>query len=39
MDSYFPGLTRRASKGNQIGPRVGELFRKRVVAVSIKAPG
>ncbi len=35
----FPGLTRRASKGNKIGPRVGELFRKKLVALGIKRKG
>jgi integrase len=32
----FPGLTRRESKGGKIGARVGELFRKRLVALGIK---
>jgi integrase len=35
----FPGLTRRASKGNKVGARVGELFRKRLVALGLKREG
>ena len=35
----FPGLKRRASKGNKIGARLGELFGKRLVALGIKAEG
>jgi integrase len=34
----FPGLKRRASKGDKIGARLGELFRKRLVALEIKRP-
>jgi hypothetical protein len=32
----FPGLSRRASKGNKIGARVGELFRKRLEGLGLK---
>ena len=32
----FPGLKRRASKGGKIGARLGELFRKRLVALGLK---
>jgi hypothetical protein len=32
----FPGLTRRASKGNKIGARLGELFRDKLEALSLK---
>lgn len=35
----FPGLIRRASKGGKIGARLGELFRKRLVALGIKRDG
>jgi integrase len=35
----FPGLTRRASKGGKIGARLGEIFRKRLVALSLKRDG
>jgi integrase len=35
----FPGLTRRASKDNKIGPRVGELFNKKRRALGIKREG
>jgi integrase len=35
----FPGLTRRASKGNKVGARVGELFRKKLVALDLKRDG
>ena len=35
----FPGLSRRASKGGKIGARLGELFRKRLVALGIKRVG
>jgi integrase len=35
----FPGLTRRASKGNKVGARVGELFRKKLVALDLKCDG
>jgi integrase len=35
----FPGLTRRASKGNKLGPRVGELFRKKLIALGLKREG
>ena len=32
----FPGLVRRASKGGKIGARLGELFRDRPEALSLK---
>jgi integrase len=35
----FPGLERRASKGNKIGARVGELFSKRLKALRLKRKG
>jgi integrase len=35
----FPGLTRRASKGDKVGARVGELFRKKLVALKLKREG
>src|SRR6266700_3803681 len=35
----FPGLSRRASKGNKIGARLGELFRKKLVALGLKRDG
>jgi integrase len=35
----FPGLTRRESKGGKIGARLGELFRKRLVALGLKRDG
>jgi len=35
----FPGLTRRESKGNKVGARVGELFRKKLVALKLKRDG
>jgi len=35
----FPGLTRRASKGGKVGARIGELFRKQLVAIGIKRKG
>jgi len=35
----FPGLIRRASKGGKIGARLGELFRKRLVALGLKREG
>jgi integrase len=37
----FPGLTRRKSKGNKVGARVGELFRKKLASpeVKLKRPG
>ena len=35
----FPGLSRRASKGGKVGARLGELFRKRLVALGIKRDG
>jgi integrase len=35
----FPGLKRRASKDNKIGPRVGELFNKKRRALGIERKG
>lgn len=35
----FPGLKRRESKGGKVGARVGELFRKKLVALGIKRDG
>jgi integrase len=35
----FPGLKRRSSKGNKIGARLGELFRKLLIALGIKRDG
>jgi len=35
----FPGLKRRASKGGKIGARLGELFRKRLIAIGLKREG
>jgi integrase len=35
----FPGLIRRASKGGKIGARLGELFRKKLVALGLKRDG
>jgi integrase len=35
----FPGLTRRASKGGKVGARLGELFRKQLVALGLKREG
>jgi integrase len=35
----FPGLTRRESKGGKVGARVGELFRKKLVALKLKRDG
>jgi integrase len=35
----FPGLVRRASKGGKIGARLGELFRKRLIALGLKRDG
>jgi integrase len=35
----FPGLVRRESKGGKIGARLGELFRKRLVALGLKREG
>jgi integrase len=35
----FPGLTRRPSKDNKIGPRVGELFNKKRKALGIVRNG
>jgi hypothetical protein len=33
----FPGLTRRKSKGNKVGARVGELFRNKLASPEVKA--
>jgi integrase len=35
----FPGLKRRDSKGGKVGARLGELFRKRLVALGVKREG
>src|SRR5262245_58747195 len=35
----FPGLKRRTSKGGKIGARLGELFRKKLMAVGMKRVG
>jgi integrase len=35
----FPGLVRRESKGGKIGARLGELFRKRLLALGLKRDG
>ncbi len=35
----FPGLTRRTSKGDKIGARVGELFAKKLKALNLKREG
>jgi integrase len=35
----FPGLKRRASKGDKVGARVGELFRKQLIALGLKREG
>jgi integrase len=35
----FPGLKRRESKGGKIGARLGEIFRKRLVALRLKREG
>lgn len=35
----FPGLKRRASKGDKIGARLGELFRKLLIDLDLKRPG
>jgi integrase len=35
----FPGLTRRTSKGDKIGARVGELFSKKLTALNLKREG
>jgi len=35
----FPGLVRRASKGGKVGARLGELFRKRLIALGLKRAG
>jgi integrase len=37
--ALFPGLVRRASKGGKIGARLGELFRKRLIALGLKRDG
>jgi integrase len=35
----FPGLKRRESKGGKVGARLGELFRKKLVALGLKSDG
>jgi integrase len=35
----FPGLKRRESKGGKVGARLGELFRKKLVALKLKRDG
>jgi integrase len=35
----FPGLTRRKSKGDKIGARIGELFRKKLESLNLKRDG
>jgi integrase len=35
----FPGLVRRESKGGKVGARLGELFRKKLVALKLKRDG
>jgi integrase len=35
----FPGLTRRKTKGNKIGARVGELFNKKLRTLGMKRKG
>jgi integrase len=35
----FPGLKRRASKDNKIGPRVGEIYNKKLRAFGLKRKG
>ena len=35
----FPGLVRRESKGGKVGARLGELFRKKLVALGLKRDG
>ena len=35
----FPGLTRRTSKGDKISARIGELFRKKLIALNLKRDG
>jgi integrase len=35
----FPGLKRRESKGGKVGARLGELFRKKLVALGLKREG
>ncbi len=35
----FPGLKRRESKGGKVGARIGELFRKKLVALGLKREG
>jgi integrase len=35
----FPGLVRRESKGGKIGARLGELFRKHLIALGLKRDG
>jgi integrase len=35
----FPGLKRRTSKGDKIGARIGELFRKKLETLNLKREG
>jgi integrase len=35
----FPGLVRRASKGNKLSPEVGSRFRKTLLRLGLKRPG
>jgi integrase len=37
--ALFPGLVRRESKGGKIGARLGELFRRKLVALNMKREG
>jgi integrase len=37
--ALFPGLVRRASKGGKIGARLGELFRRKLIALNLKRAG
>jgi len=37
--ALFPGLVRRESKGGKIGARLGELFRKQLIALNLKREG
>ena len=35
----FPGLVRRQSKGGKLGARLGELFRRKLIALNLKRAG
>jgi len=37
--ALFPGLVRRESKGGKVGARLGELFRKQLIALGLKREG